>query len=550
MPSQAPASKYDVIVIGAGMAGLIAAGYLARGGMKVCVLEANHQPGGLMAGIWRQGYYFDVGDQSFEQGNILFALLKQLGVYDDLTFLRAWYRLKTPNIDVQIRGPEDLPGAFTHAFPDQAAATRAFFDELNRDLYALEPLLHEDHNPLLQHGLGSILAATRLAVGVGMNAPRLLRLLHTRGSARAADYYEAGSAALDFFQRMGYRHMSLFVWIGFMHSWWHDYWYPVGGIQAMNDRLAARIEELGGQIFYKHAVSRLLTTGDRHLRIIGVETAKGDLIHAPHVIHTGDMKTLYQNLLPHHASLDELRQRIIQGSLSEALTSVYLGLNLPSQVVRDCLQTHHTFYFPQYEIHDPHELHGADLHSRAWVEVSAPGIDPENAHLAPPGHTTLVLQTMVRAAWHNRWQTGQAPDKRAYRALKQEVTAQMIHTLSQLIPGVKDRIVYSDVGSALSASRFTHNSAGATAGWTFDPESSPLRNRLLSIRTPIEGLLTAGHYSIWPAGVPIAALTGRLAADRVLGKPLGALLHTVERFLPLPAYPPVNDPGVTDAPEP
>ena len=423
MPSPTPESSYDAVVIGAGMSGLIAAAFLARGGARVCVLEANHQPGGLMAGIWRKGFYFDVGDQSFEHGNIVFALFKQLGIFDDLTFLRAWYRFKTPNVDVQIRGPSDLPDAFSRAFPDQASATRAFFDELNHDLFALTPLLREDHNPLLYTGVASIVAATRLAIHLGMNVPRLWRLLHTRGSARAADYFEAGSAALDFFQHMGYRHMNLFVWLGFMHSWWNDYWYPVGGLQTMNDRLAARVEELGGQIFYKRAVARVLTAGQRDLRVVGVETAKGDVINTPQVIYTGDMKSLYHYLLPQHPSLTQMRERILRGSLSEALTSVYLGLNIPQQVVRDCLQTHHTFYFPQYAIHDPHEMRGADLHGRAWVEVSAPGIDPENAHLAPPGHSTLVLQTMVRAAWHDRWQTIGASDKSAYRALKQDVTA-------------------------------------------------------------------------------------------------------------------------------
>ena len=141
MPSPVPDSTYDAVVIGAGMSGLITAGYLARGGMRVCVLEANHQPGGLMAGIWRKGFYFDVGDQSFEHGNIVFALLKQLGVYDDLTFMRAWYRLKTPNSDTQIRGPEDLPNAFASAFPDQETGSRAFFGMLNGELKALMPLL-------------------------------------------------------------------------------------------------------------------------------------------------------------------------------------------------------------------------------------------------------------------------------------------------------------------------------------------------------------------------------------------------------------------------
>ncbi len=160
-----------------------------------------------------------------------------------------------------------------------------------------------------------------------------------------------------------------------------------------------------------------------------------------------------------------------------------------------------------------------------------------------------MLQTMVRAAWHDRWQTQGAPDKRAYRALKKQVAAEMIQTLGHLLPGIEKRVVHVDVGSALSAERFTRTSAGATAGWTFDPHSSPLRNRLISIRTPVEGLITAGHYAIWPGGVPMAALTGRLAADRALGRPVGRIGHWLEGLLPLPAFPPEDDPGVTDTPD-
>ncbi|MEP7285611.1 MAG: NAD(P)/FAD-dependent oxidoreductase [Chloroflexota bacterium] len=549
MPLPTPEKSYDVVVIGAGISGLIAAAYLARGGAKVCVLESNHQAGGLMAGITRRGFYFDVGDQSFEQGNILFPLLKELGIFDDLHFLRAWYRLKTPNIDVRIERPGDLPRAFANAFPDQVAATHAFFGELNRDMDHLLPLLREDHNPIGQEGIAAWMATARLAARVGINTPRLWRLLHTRGSTRAADFYDPGSEVFDFWQHMGYRHMSLFVWLGFMHSWWNDYWYPVGGIQALFNRLESLVLDLGGQIYYKRAVARLLTEGQRRLHVVGVETEKGETIQARHVVYTGDMKALYKNLLPKHPSLEEFSKRIMAGSLSEALTSVYLGVDIPPEVVRSCLQTHHTFYFPNYNIHDPHEINGSDLHGRAWVEISVPSIDPENVHLAPPGQSTIVLQTMVRAAWYGRWQTRGAVNKQAYRELKDQVAHEMVHTLGHLLPGIEDHIVYRDVGSALSASRFTHNSGGATAGWTFDPHASPLRNRFLSIRTPIEGLLTAGHYAIWPGGVPMASLTGRLAADRVLGKPVGVLGHLLEGLLPLPAYPPDDDPGVTESPD-
>ena len=48
-------AKYDVIVVGAGIAGLTCANYLVSAGKRVLVLEHNHQAGGLMGGSGERG---------------------------------------------------------------------------------------------------------------------------------------------------------------------------------------------------------------------------------------------------------------------------------------------------------------------------------------------------------------------------------------------------------------------------------------------------------------------------------------------------------------
>ncbi|MFQ5458191.1 MAG: hypothetical protein ACE5FC_07055, partial [Myxococcota bacterium] len=98
-----------------------------------------------------------------------------------------------------------------------------------------------------------------------------------------------------------------------------------------------------------------------------------------------------------------------------------------------------------------------------------------------------------------------------------------------LIPDLSGKILYCDVGTPLSAERFTCNAAGATGGWTFDPDRSLLRDRYTFLTTPVRGLYMAGHYALWPGGVPSAALSARLAALLATRPVLGRGARLAER---------------------
>lgn len=91
----------------------------------------------------------------------------------------------------------------------------------------------------------------------------------------------------------------------------------------------------------------------------------------------------------------------------------------------------------------------------------------------------------------------------------------MVATLERFIPGIKDDIEVMELATPITMERYTLNSFGASAGWSWDLKKAPVKMNQLSLKTPIKNLFTCGHWTTSPAGVPSAALTGRMAAKLI-----------------------------------
>ena len=74
------------VIIGAGIAGITTAIYLAREGFKVTVYEKNSFPGGRCGQILRDGHRFDLGATIFLMPEIYRKVFKSLGLTIDECF--------------------------------------------------------------------------------------------------------------------------------------------------------------------------------------------------------------------------------------------------------------------------------------------------------------------------------------------------------------------------------------------------------------------------------------------------------------------------------
>jgi phytoene dehydrogenase-like protein len=80
----------DVIIVGAGMAGLTCGCLLARRGLKVLMVEKNRKVGGCCTSFQREGFSFDLSVQSLgecQKGGRIWHLLEKLNLLDEIRFI-------------------------------------------------------------------------------------------------------------------------------------------------------------------------------------------------------------------------------------------------------------------------------------------------------------------------------------------------------------------------------------------------------------------------------------------------------------------------------
>ncbi|NNL14714.1 MAG: NAD(P)-binding protein, partial [Acidimicrobiia bacterium] len=130
--------RRDVIVIGAGLAGLSAAAHLATEGHRPLVLEHHAVPGGFAHEFTRRGFRFEVALHALDgagPGGWLYGMLKPLGVLDRITLqrLEPLYRLRLPDFEVTAHADvNEYRQELVDLFPGEAEGITGFLDAVKR----------------------------------------------------------------------------------------------------------------------------------------------------------------------------------------------------------------------------------------------------------------------------------------------------------------------------------------------------------------------------------------------------------------------------------
>jgi 1-hydroxycarotenoid 3,4-desaturase len=296
-PEAAPID-HRVVVVGAGIGGLVCALLLACRGLPVTLVDAAAAPGGKMRQVMVDGVPIDAGPTVFTMRWVFDQILAEAGVrLEDLLRLsplsvlarHAWRgQAQTLDLFADLQRSAEAIGQFSS--PAEARRFLAFCAQAQRVYRTLEgPYIRSERPSLLSMGLDLGPRGLGVLAGLGPFAslwkslgrhfhdPRLQQLF-----GRYATYCGASPWAAP-------ATLMLVAQVELDGVWAVD-----GGMHAVAQALAQLAQRKGVQIQYGQPVQEIMV---RQGRVCGVRLACGSAIAADSVVFNGDTHALASGLL-------------------------------------------------------------------------------------------------------------------------------------------------------------------------------------------------------------------------------------------------------------
>ncbi len=497
-------ARCDAVVIGAGISGLCAAGLLTAAGLRVRVFEEQPRPGGYLQGFSRGGFTFDTAIHwlnGLNPDGLVHRVLDAVGPdWPRCEPLQRIWRYRGDSYDYLLDAqPDRLCTALSEAMPEEAAGFARLFADCRRlggrmrSIYSRMRAL-ETRGPLAKAGYGLGM--------LGWYWP-VRRLLRAPIDAGLAHYFSGHGPGRVFCAEE--RLAAVAVPIAWAYA--QDYFAPPpGGSQSWIRWLVERIRDGGGSVECSRPVARVLLDAGR---AAGVELADGERVAAPWVLACGDLDRLYRHLLPPEAVPPALLDKLDKADLYYSCIMLYCGLRCPAEALG--LGPEMIRLTRDDVARDEHQTGGPE---RAALLVHAPSTrDPG---LVPPGKGSLCVQVPAWIEDHQRWRTGPGDERTAaYREFKQAMADVLLDRLErQLIPGLRNRIERLEIATPITFRRYSANRGGSIMG--AEPSDRNIKARLAGHRTPVPGLLLAGHWAEYGGGVPVCIKSAANASLLVL----------------------------------
>lgn len=463
------ANKYDhdVIVIGAGVGGLVCGCYLARAGLKTLIIEKNLKVGGYCTSFATKGFSFDACVHSLgscrAEGRIT-EILRELKLDTTLNIKRFDPSDTIISPHYKICFYSDLAKTihdFQKSFPEEATKINEFFNYVStvKGIF-LARLRDKTFHDLLNLYFKNQKLKSIIALPILGNAglpPSLMSAL-----------------------------MAITVYKEFMID---GGYYPRGGMQEFPDGLAANFRKFNGKLMLSKCVKKIKVNNKT---TEGVFLEDGTFLSSKYVVSGCDAMQTFLNLIGKEYLAETVKNKLNSMTPSLSMLVLYLGIDetfnaLPAS---GC----NVWFMSHYDIEKMYlDAKKRTENNLSWFMV----------RLAP---SSKSITAFVNASFES---------DAYWRERKKRLIEALIKKIEQVIPELSKHIIFKDAATPATLYRYTLNYRGAAYGWESLPSQLAISEFCQS--TPIKNLYISSHWStVFGYGIQGVSYLGLNAAKMIL----------------------------------
>jgi phytoene dehydrogenase-like protein len=501
--------NYDVIIIGAGLGGLVSGAKLSKEGKKVLLIEQHSIPGGCATSFKRKGFTIEVGlheMDGFSENDLKTKIFKDLGVFDHIELLKVpeFYRVVTNNVDIVI--PDNTQEAIkilTDYFPEEEKGIKKYFktiQAIRNEIYKLPNIRKKTALllPIFPLLYPNITFNTFNTVGRFLDKITKNEDLKLVLAANIAYYHDDPYS------------MSLIYYSAAQAGFYSGGYFIKGGSQKLSDYLANIIKSNGGEILFKQLVTKIIIENGK---AVGVEYKKNSSkeddinrsVFSKIIIANAAIPNLV-TMLPEKEQLF-LNKKIKHLEKACSLLSIYICFKSD---IKELGNKHYSTFVMDRSISkqsDIRENFKNDFSSRSFVFVDYGQID---SGLAPQGKGFAVV---CAVDYLSNWSE---LEEEEYKNKKEAVAQIFFKQIEKLIPGIMEQIEYYEVGTPKTIQRYTLNPDGTPYGFAQTVNQAGLFR--LSNKSPITNLYFASAWTNPGGGFTGAMLSGWFCANEIENK--------------------------------
>lgn len=488
--------KYDVIIVGTGMAGLTAGLKLAKSGKKIALLEKHYIPGGYATNFTRKDsegntYTFDVSLHSLgsmNKGCTIFSVFNNLGIAEKIPFIKNTKNTKLAKLDDSIIIPHDFEewkSSFINRYPEHEEGIKNLFSFM-KEFYEDVCNLNFPHD-----------------------APKYQIELESISIDNYIRKYVDNDEFIDIFcylwtyAGLPPKKLNAFYYMIIISSYViGGHWYIEGGSGNMSKIMKEEIEKFNNSKVYLS--SEVIKINTLNNKIISVTTKNNEVFEADEFIFACSPVEIFSRV-DGEKSKEFLNYMNFLNNLEESMsiTQLYIALDCKSEDIG--IKNPHTFVY-NVKIEDYWNKSNSNLFENTNCCITA------YDQLDPNMNKTCFLG-ISRCDFIKNW-----PERgtEEYKSKKQQTTRLLLDIACKIYPDIEKHIKIMELGTPRTMQRYTNNLNGAVYGWAQNVNQGGFNRSYF--KTPFNNAIVVSSWSYPGGGYEGAIYSGFIGALRLLSK--------------------------------